>query len=203
MALAPLGSCRKSDSNRAKQASVAPDALPIDSRSQPDQGGAPSGRAAGTSASFDYQVAGRRITLKVNDDACRLSWSGAADGERELALDLSPPCYLLLWQGKIPAPKPDQIPLGSAGEPMAFRYRARAKEQTIAIAAIGDPVSGAVSKSDRAENARRLGYHCAGSAQGIIFRGDRAEALKKRPQVGLFCVEIPIDQASFWLTTHN
>jgi len=54
-----------------------------------------------------------------------------------------------------------------------------------------------------ARRAEREGYHCAGSAQGVLFRKDAVKTVTKRNQGGVFCVEVPIEEASFWLTAHE
>jgi hypothetical protein len=67
---------------------------------------------------------------------------------------------------------------------------------------IGDDILGDLRVTDRLVAARERGYHCAGSAQGVMIRAGSVTKVPKRNQVGIFCVEVPIDEASFWLTTH-
>lgn len=86
---------------------------------------------------------------------------------------------------------------------MAWRYREKDGD-IVAVALIGDSVPERLHSSDRFREAQTQGYHCGGSAQGVIFRASSdAKTITKRNQVDIFCVEIPIEEPSFWLTTHE
>jgi hypothetical protein len=153
-------------------------------------------------ATREYTVEKWKVKLVDDGASCKLDYRVDGGEARRLALDVVPPCYLLLWHGSIPrVANAERAPVGGEGDPMAFRYRG--KGDTLAIAVIGDAVPEMLRSGDRFRSAERQGYHCAGSAQGVLFRNDGVRTVPKRNQVGVFCVEIPIDEASFWLTAHE
>jgi hypothetical protein len=157
----------------------------------------------GAASAREYVVDKWRIQLIDDGAACKLEYRSGTGERRGLALDVTPPCYLLLWQSSIlRKANAERAPIGSDGDPMAWRYKGDGAE-TLAIAVIGDPVSEMLRTGERFRTAERQGYHCAGSAQGVLFRKDIVKTVTKRNQVGIFCVEIPIEEASFWLTTHE
>jgi hypothetical protein len=151
----------------------------------------------------EYVVERWRIRLVDDGTTCKLDYGSDAAERRGLALDIAPPCYLLLWQGSLPRiANAERAPVGGEGDPMAWRYRDKGGD-TLALAVIGDPIPEMLRSGDRFQTAQRQGYHCAGSAQGVLLRKDAVKTVTKRNQVGVFCVEIPIEEASFWLTAHE
>jgi len=175
-----------------------------DSSSQSTQMGVPDAVAGGASL-FSREYAVDKWKIKVVDDGptCKLDYGTDTGERRSLALDLTPPCYLLLWQSSVTRKaNADRAPVGGDGDPMAWRYK-DGSGGTLAVAVIGDPISEMLRSGVHFQRAEREGYHCAGSAQGVLFRKDGIKTVTKRHQVGVFCVEVPIDEASFWLTAHE
>ena len=153
--------------------------------------------------SREYVVDNWKIKVVDDGPTCRLDYGSDSGERRVLALDLTPPCYVLLWQSSVlRKANAERTPVGKDGDPMAWRYKDRSGD-TLAIAVIGDPVSEMLRSGDHFRRAEREGYHCAGSAQGVLFRKDAIKTVTKRNQVGVFCVEVPIEEASFWLTAHE
>jgi hypothetical protein len=151
----------------------------------------------------EFAVDGWRIRLVDDGALCKLDYASEKQERRRLTLDLSPPCYLPLWQSSLPRKaNAERTPVGADGQPMAWRYHDKGGE-TLALAVIGDPIPEMLRASERLKTAQREGYHCAGSAQGVLFRKDTVKTITKRNQVDIFCVEIPMEEASFWLTAHE
>jgi hypothetical protein len=164
----------------------------------------PDARADGV-ALFSREYVVDKWKIKIVDDGatCELDYGSDSGARRVLALDLTPPCYLLLWQSStLRKANAERAPVGNDGDPMAWRYKDKSGD-TLAIAVIGDPVPEMLRSGVHFGRAERERYHCAGSAQGVLFRKDVVKTVTKRNQVGVFCVEVPIDEASFWLTAHE
>ncbi len=164
------------------------------------------GTAAQTSPGAERTVAEHRIGLLVEGDGCWLTHrAGGSDPER-LRLDLRPPCHLLTWQAPPPRGtsaegESDGLPIGDVGDPIAWKYPGAGG--VIAVAVIGDPVTGDMRSGEIFKSRERQGYRCASSMQGALLLGTKARLSKKRDHVGVLCVELGAEEKDFWILAHE
>jgi hypothetical protein len=153
-----------------------------------------------------YLVSGHQVRVDSGAEGCWLVDHGKGGAPKRLKLDLRPPCYLLVWRHRPPTTDAqgisDGVPVGGAGEPMAFRYKVA--RGTVAIAVIGDSPVPDPRPESMYQTRLRQGYHCTGSMQGIRFRGSLVQVMPKEGNgQGLFCVEIGLEEKDFWMIAHD
>lgn len=159
-----------------------------------------------------HELVGRRFSLSEGNGRCWLETS-LVDGEKKSArsaLDLAAPCYFMLWQALPPrgqrgtSAQSDGIPIGTKGEPIAWRYPG-AQGQTVVVF-IGDPIAPTTTPDPFARSGNSPGARCANSMQAILIPGDLAGPIKlsaKVVDVGGLCAESGMDEKTFWLFAHR
>ena len=159
-----------------------------------------------------YELAGRRLSLSEQSGRCWLE-SSANVGDKKAtrnALDLSAPCFVMLWQAPPPlvqkrdSTQSDGIPIGIKGEPIAWRYPG-AKGQTVVVF-IGDPVVATTQPDPFGRAPPSAGARCANSMQAVLIPMELAEPVKLSTtvaDVGGLCAESGMDEKTFWLFAHR
>jgi hypothetical protein len=164
------------------------------------------GESSSVLSTPEYNVAGHRIRLLVEEGGCWLTHRAEGKGLKRFKFDLNPPCYFLTWQRSPPQRTgaegvSDGLPLGNIGDPIAWRYRSA--KGVIAVAVIGDLIPDDIRSSSLYKSRQQQGYRCASRKQGILFLGNRAWLSKKSESAGLFCVESGVEEKDFWMLAHE
>jgi len=164
----------------------------------------PSAAATAASVASEYRFESTRLDLAVSGNRCSLTFVGGS--VHTVSLDLTPPCYLLIWNQPPPRLANGRAesggqPVGSQGDAMAWKYSTAGDAKVIAV--IGDSVAdslrrGALFKTRQAQN-----YRCAGSLQGVKIGSGAPVTTPKRHQTGVFCVEAGLDEKDFWMLAHD
>ncbi|MDB4990781.1 MAG: hypothetical protein JWN04_5959 [Myxococcaceae bacterium] len=177
---------------------VAPPPIAKDTNAAEGLDGEPRAQAE---PSPEYNVAGHRIRLLVENGACAVAHRAGTEVPTKITLDLSPPCYLLLWQRKPPTRVASATPVGSVGQPMAWRF---ADEQGIvAVGIIGDVFTQAMRSSSLFRLREQQGLTCAPSTQALLMGERELRSSRKRDHIGVLCSELGIEEKDFWRYVHD
>ncbi len=87
------------------------------------------------------------------------------------------------------------------GEAMAWQFLDRAGKTFAAV--IGDAVDASLKDSLTYKTRLEQGLHCAGSVQALIVENGSVQAGRKNAGQGIYCAELGLEQASFWLLAHE
>jgi hypothetical protein len=149
-----------------------------------------------------FNVLGNGLRLIAESGVCWLVRGTPKHEEERLRLDLSPPCYFMIWRHRPPRKADaeglsDGVPVGGPGDPVAWTYRSARGATVLMIT--GDPID--AHWRDRA--ARHT--QCAGNAQGLVLRRERMSLAKKSRFPGLHCADWDsgIEEKDFWIAAHE
>jgi hypothetical protein len=136
----------------------------------------------------------------------KLSAESPSEANSPLALDLAPPCYVLVWNApppRLPGGRSESggLPIGSVGEVMAWKYPTASG--TTVLAVIGDPVLPSGPTDELHETRKAQKFRCAGSLQGVKLTAAGATLSPKRAQASVYCVETALDEKDFWMLAHD
>jgi hypothetical protein len=165
---------------------------------------APPASDVGGMADAEYQLGSTRLKLGVTGDRCALTFGD--ESAKAVSLDLTPPCYLLVWNQpppRLPNGRAESggQPVGTRGEPMAWKYPTARGATVVAI--IGDSVADSMREGSLFKTRQAQNFRCAGSLQGVKFISGTPLTTPKRHQTGVYCVETGLEEKDFWMLAHD
>lgn len=164
--------------------------------------GAEAASPSGSNSVSEVNFEGTRLSVGVIGDRCVLTFKGGS----AVRLDLTPPCYVLLWTEPPPRLTNGRAesggqPVGRQGDAMAWKYATAHDAKVLAV--IGDPVGDPYRADPLFKTRQEKGYRCGGSLQGIkVFKGGPVATVKWN-QKAAYCVETGIDEKDYWMLGHD
>jgi len=156
-------------------------------------------------ATTTYELDGRPIRLETSAESCWIAADLGA-GAMRVALDLTPPCYVLRWQAEVDRAGPDVsdgMPVGQPGSVAAWRYRKPAPFTVFAV--VGDPVpeDSDLRKSLTYKQVADRQPPCVCSIQAVLVKQGQLSAGKKSSHGGIACPDTVEPQPTYWILSHD
>lgn len=165
----------------------------------PAESGTPPGRSA-PAVSPEYEIAGQRLQLFYDSATCWIEYRRHKTDARRVTLDLLPPCYFAIWQGRFARhvldAMSDGVPVGVPPNPVARKYTSLRGATVVVV--MGDPVP----ERYQEEGARHPEGQCTGNLQAIIVRSDSDVELSRKLSPSIHCKNYEPPAPTMWILSH-
>ena len=158
-----------------------------------------------------HELARRRLSVVERNGRCGFNDERVYSDKNVSfkALDLTAPCYFILWQTPPPISTSaatavsDGVAVGAKGELMAWRYPS-AHEHTVVVV-IGDRMTAPTQPDPFDGTAGSPGARCANSMQALLIPRESDAPVKlsaKVADMGHICAESGMGEKTFWRFAH-